>query len=388
MSIGRWIPVSVKRAAWPFLTSRLIIVVLFACIPELKHELANGWGGTELPMSLQISPGAVKDGFAGVYCLSDSTYYYAIASEGYERRPFDASRMANWAFFPLYPLLWRATKTLTGEWIWSGVVTSNLLSFIALCLLWCLAKRLGGSGRIADNAVVFASFWPSAYFMMLPYTESLFLALVTASLLASLSERPWLASMVGGFAGVSRVNGVFIAPAILIGRWRRGERRFLDAVNLFPVGVGLLAFMAYLWAITGNPFAFRDIQAAWGRSPHLPWDTLLEVIRRPLTVATPWNPVIIQFGATMLACCSIVTCWRKGWTELAVFTALTLLAPLSTGTLVSMTRYIGGAPGIFLALAVWAERRPPFGQLWLATSVAAMTILCTLFTLRIDIGAT
>jgi hypothetical protein len=365
--------------------SRVLVVLIFTGVPLLEKGLAIGWGSSDR-MSLRLSPTALAEGFARVAIGNDSAFYHGIATDGYEQRPFDASRAANWAFFPLHPLLWRVAAAITGEWLWSGVALANLCAFIALCLLWSLANRLANSERIADNAVLFASFWPSTYFMMLPHTEALFLLLVTASLLASLSRRPWLASIIGGFASAARANGIFLAPAMLVGRWLRGERRVMDMAKLLPMGVGLAIFMAYLWAITGNPLAFKDIQVTWGRSFHFPWEALMDVINRPLKIAYPWNPVLIHFGTTVLALCSIVTCWRKGWRELAVFTALTLLAPLSTGTLTSMTRYIGSAPGVFLALGVWAERRPQFGQLWLAVSVACMTLLCVLFTLHINIG--
>jgi hypothetical protein len=383
--LGRSLPLSLRRAIVPFLVSRMLIVLLFTGIPLLEAGLASHWGASDT-MSLRLSPGAVADGFARVAIGNDSAFYYEIASKGYEHRPFDTSKAANWAFFPLHPLLWRAAAAVTGEWVWSGVIVANMLALGALCLLWELARRLTDSERTADNTVLFASFWPSAYFLMLPHTEALFLVLVTASLLASLSRRPWVASIIGGLAGAARANGIFVAPAMLVGRWLRGERRIMDLASLLPIGMGLAIFMAYLWAITGNPLAFKDIQVTWGRTFHFPWEALMNVINRPLKIAYPWNPVLIHFGATVLALCSIVTCWRKGWTELAVFTALTLLAPLSTGTLMSMTRYIGSAPGVFLALAVWAERRPQFGQLWLAVSVASMTLLCILFTLHIDIG--
>ena len=379
------IPLGLKRAFLPFLVSRMLIVLVFAGIPLLEAGIAAHWGVSD-GMSLRLSPAAVSEGFARVAIGNDSAFYYDIASRGYEHRSFDTSKAANWAFFPLHPLLWRAAAAVTGEWIWSGVIVANVLALIALSLLWELASRLAESQRVADNAVLFASFWPSAYFMMLPHTESLFLLLVTASLLASLSRRPWLGSIIGGFAGAARVNGVFLAPAMIAGRWLRGERRWIDLVSLFPIGLGLAIYMAYLWAITGNSLAFKDIQVAWGRSFHFPWEALLNFINRPLKIAFPWNPVLLHFGTTVLALCSVVTCWRKGWRELAVFTGLTVLAPLSTGTLISMTRYVGAAPGVFLALGVWAERRPQFGQLWLATSVVCMTILCILFTLHNSIG--
>jgi hypothetical protein len=88
----------------------------------------------------------------------------------------------------------------------------------------------------------------------------------------------------------------------------------------------------------------------------------------------------------VLALCSAVTCWKRGWRELAVFTLLTLLAPLLTGTLTSMTRYAGVAPGVYMALALWSEKHPRFGPIWMAVSAMSLALLATLFALGINVG--
>jgi hypothetical protein len=273
----------------------------------------------------------------------------------------------------------------TGEWLWSGIVLSNLLGLVGLSLLWELVRRITESETHADDAVLFAAFWPSSYFMALPHTESLFLVTVTLSFLAVSSRRWWLAGFAGMLAGAARLNGLFLAPALWM-EWRNGERRWRDLAKLVPIGLGLVGFMVLLWTITGNPLAFKDIQAAWGREFTAPWVAILDYLSRPLKIVTPWNPRLLHFAVTLLAIASIVTCWRRGWRGLAIFTGLTLLAPLSTGTLMSMTRYLGVAPGIFLAMSVWSAQSRRFGQMLLALSGIAMTLLCTALAAGINIG--
>ncbi len=380
------IPLGLRRAFLPFAISRLLLVLVFTGIPLLQQGLADHWGAEDR-MSLRLSPQAVADGLSSVAIRADATFYRGIAMDGYEKRPFDTSRAANWAYFPLHPLAWRAVGALTGEWVWSGLLLANVLTWLGLGMLWTLARRLVVSDRVADMAVLFACFWPTTYFMMVPHSESLFFLLATASLLAARSERLWWASILGGIASGARVNGAFLAPAIFIDRWFRGERRPADMAKLALIGAGLAAYMVYLWKITGNPFAFKDIQIKWGRELQPPWVALMDYVNRPLKIAMPWNPRLLNFSLTVMALCSVVACWRRGWRDLAVFTALTVLAPLSTGTLISMTRYIGVAPGVFIALAAWAEERPRFGTLWLSISVLAMTLLGILFTFGIDIGS-
>jgi Gpi18-like mannosyltransferase len=351
----------------------------------MRQGIADHWGSRD-NQPIRMSPSTIAQGLRNVAIGNDSAWYYGVASKGYDHRAFDTSTAANWAFFPLHPLAWRAAEAITGEWVWSGVVLSNLLGFAGFCLLWSLARKLSGSDGIADNVVLFALFWPSAYFSMLPYSEALFLVLVVGTFLLDMSKRSGFAPIIGGLASAARVNGTFLAPALLVDRWYRGERRIRDIAPLAIIGTGIAIYMAYLWWLTGNPLAFKDIQVAWGRQFHAPWTALLNYINRPLQLATPWNPKLLNFVVTIIALGTVVTCWKRKWRGLSVFTLLTVLAPLCTGTLMSMHRYVSVAPGVFLGLAVWADQNPRFGQLWLAASVFSLTLLCTLFALGIDIG--
>jgi hypothetical protein len=379
------IPLAVRRAFIPFVVTRLLIALLLATVPLMQQGLADHWGARD-NMRIRVSPAAMATGFERVAIGNDSSFYYGIASEGYEERPFDTTTATRWAFFPLHPLLWRAAAHVTGEWLWSGILVANVIAFAAFCLMWSLAYTLTSDISLADSALVFALCWPTTYFMMLPHSEALFFLLVTAAFLADQVRRPWLSPLIGGFASAARVNGVFLAPALLVDRWYRGERTLRDILPLGLTAVGLAAFMAYLWHATGNPLAFKDIQVIWGRSFHMPWTALTDYVSRPLQLVAPWNPKVLNFAVTVLAGISIATCWKRGWRGLAVFTGLTLLAPLCTGTLMSMGRYLSVSPGIFLALATWSADRPRFALLWQATSVLALTLLCTLFALHIDIG--
>ncbi|MBB3228850.1 hypothetical protein FHW69_003495 [Luteibacter sp. Sphag1AF] len=378
------LPNGMRRALVPFAMSRLMVLLIFAAVPLIAQVPVQQWGHDD-STTIKLTGSSMSDGLRRLSQANDAAWYFGIAKDGYEQRAFDTSKQANWAFFPLHPLLWRAAATATGEWFWSGVILANLLAFAGLSMLWQLALKLTQSAKVADDAVLFASFWPSSYFMMLPHTESLFFALVTLSFLAVYIQRWWLAGLAGMLAGATRFNGLFLAPALFV-KWMKSERRFRDLMTLAPIGLGIAAFMFYLWTITGNPLAFKDIQVAWMRELKAPWVALLDYTSRPSHIIVPWNPKLLHFPITVLGIVSAVTCWKRGWRGLAVFTALTLLAPLATGTLISITRYLGVAPGVYMALAVWSEKHPRFGQLCLALFAIAMALLCTLFAAGINVG--
>lgn len=366
-----------------FALSRVLMLGIFTLVPMISAVPLAEWNNRDV--TIRVGAGDIVQGMQRVAFANDASFYLNLAKEGYEERKFDTSRAANWAFFPMQPLIWRASSAFTGEWFWSGVLVANALFFAGLCLLWHLARDLFPDSQAADDAVTFAAFWPTSYFASLPQTEALFFVLATLSLLAAARRKWWLVGVSGLLGGATRVNGVFLAPAALL-EWYRSERRVADLAKIGLVGAGTALFMFHLWRITGNPLAFKDIQVTWGRELHAPWTALLGYLSRPHRMVTEWNAEILNFSMTLLAIASVVTCWRKGWRGIALFTALTVVAPLSTGTLMSMTRYIGVAPGVYLAFAAWSQQSRRAGQALLIGLVAAMTLLCTLFAAGINVG--
>lgn len=373
-----------KRVIVPFALSRLLFVFIFSAIPIVTSIPFERWSKDD-STTAKMSATATSNALRNVALSNDAAWYLGIAQHGYEQRPFDTNKQANWAFFPLHPLLWKAAAAVTGEWFWSGIAVANIFMLAALSLLWVLALQLTGSRERADDAALFAAFWPAGYFTLLPQTEPVFFALVLCTFLAARGDRWWQAGIAGALATVTRLNGLFVLPALFLDEWYAG-RRWTKLLKLAPVALGLAAFMAYLWSITGNPLAFKDIQVAWGRHLTMPWAALLDYTSRPLKIAEPWNPKLVHFFITVVGIASAVACWRRGWRGLAVFTLLTLLAPLSTGTLMSLTRYMSVAPGVYLALSAWSGENRRFGQLWLVVSCVCMTLLCTAYAAGLNLG--
>jgi len=221
-------------------------------------------------------------------------------------------------------------------------------------------------------------------------TESLFLFLTAASLYSAKQGWWWRAGVAGGLAAATRVTGVFLFPALAVlywknfgGEWRRKEvwrsallRREFLSLLLVPAGLGL--FMLYLYKITGNPLAFKDILVTWGRHPGFFVVTLIGYLRNPWVIAVPWDFRIINFtGAALALVCGGLLLKRRQWT-LGVYTLLCVIAALSSLVLQSQARYAMALFPIYFVLAEAGER-PYVDETIRTVSIALFVLMTALF---------
>jgi len=144
----------------------------------------------------------------------DALWYQHIAESGY--RADDGST----AFFPLYPFLARGlSSVLGGSLVAAELVVSSVAYVGALWLLWKLVRvevlRLPGRTSEDDGsrarrlllvpvlAVLLTALAPSGFFLLAPYTESLFLLLTVASFWFMRTGHLWTAGAVGFLASLT-----------------------------------------------------------------------------------------------------------------------------------------------------------------------------------------
>lgn len=357
-----------RSALFAFFLSRALVVASAL----VAVALAQQWEGPdreagEIHLLTAESIATLRDRIVA----NDAGWYLGIAEHGYEQRPFDASRQANWAFFPLHPLLWRGANLAGLDPAWTGLLLSNLLFLAALAVMhrWLQSLR---DGETADRALLCLALFPTAYFFSLPWSESLFLLLSATSLLA-MQQRAWGRSSIANLlAAATRPTGIFLSALLWWQardgrRWPAARHWLLAAVG----GIGLLAFMLLLWAKTGNAFAFSDIQARWGRDGGSLTKHLVRWVTDPLLLAEPWNVRWINNGALVLGLAASAWLWRRQERGLALFAFLCLLLPWTTGTLMSMGRYVVACPPLFLAFACWLRGRR-METTWLTASACLL----------------
>ncbi|WP_058834762.1 hypothetical protein [Luteimonas abyssi] len=370
---------ALKAALLAFAVSRLLVLLSAG----LAVAVAQQWSGNDGHETLRLFDAASRASLEQRTLANDASWYLSIIQSGYEARPFDASQQANWAFFPLHPMLWGSLVHLGVAPALGGILLAHLLLLAGLFQLhrWVQLVRDRAS---ADRAVFCVALFPTAYFFSLPWTESLFL-LLSASALLAIARRQWgRASAWGALLSATRPTGALMA-ALLWWEGRDGRRLPSPRIWLFAAlaGTGLLLFMGWLWLKTGNPLAFADIQSAWGRDGGSLTKHFRRWVADPLLIADPWNLRWINNSALLLALAAAVWLWRTGQRGLALLTFFTVLAPWSTGTLVSMGRYVLTCLPVFLALACWL-RHPWLAMSWLLISAFALSVMSAWFALGLS----
>ena len=116
--------------------------------------------------------------------------------------------------------------------------------------------------RTLLRAAGFLLIFPTAYFLHVGYTESLFLALVLGCFLAVRRDHWWLAGALGGLAALTRINGLVLVPALAAEAWLEwdADGRHRLRAHWLAIGLVVVGFVGYLalnLAVYGDPLTFR-----------------------------------------------------------------------------------------------------------------------------------
>jgi hypothetical protein len=375
---------ALQSALLAFLLSRLIVWVAILVPPMLLPAAFEGVPSDRVVM--RASSEAITTHVDALVRTNDAGWYHGVATGGYEQRPFDASAQANWAFFPLHPTLWAGAIAVFGDSLWAALLLPNVMLFLALVVLHQLARASGRDQATAARAVFVAALLPSSYFLSLPWTESLFLLTSTACALFAL-RRQWLWMALAGIAAsATRFPGVLLLPAIAAQLLVLRERSWRAWLAACCMPLGAVCFALYLWSITGNALAFADIQSAWGRHFELPIRAIGIVLLKPDEIAIDWNLRLLNLamlGTALLALRHLI--YRRD-VLFAAFLALCVLAPLMTGTLTSMSRYVTALFPLALALADWTNGATR-ERAWFTLSAATLALMALAFSLGLTFAA-
>jgi glycosyl transferase family 87 len=195
----------------------------------------------------------------------DAHWYLAIAHSGYPHViPSGQGDSAQSAlgFLPLLPvLIWAASEVLRVGTGVAGQIVTTLTTMSAAVMVWLMLRDDEGDDRARQGTTLMV-FWPAAFVLAMVYGEGLFITLVAGALLA-LRRRRWVwAGCLAALAPITDPVGIAVLVpcvwAAVVAIRRRRDWSSLAAPLIAPVG--LVGFMAFLWAWVGTPFAWYIAQ--------------------------------------------------------------------------------------------------------------------------------
>ena len=230
------------------------------------------------------------------------------------------------------------------------------------------------------------------------YTEGLFFLTLIAAVSHFRRDQLWRAAAWGFVCGLTRPNGCFLSvalglmalgPAWDAARWKPilpppiGWRRlWARLASASAPGLGMLAFLVFIYQLTGNPFQWSVQHIAWGRV-YRGIDTL--VVDRLGFIATNGlyayaSTQTIDFFyllAVLFALGAVWPVYRRFGLPYAALILVNVLPPVSMGGLQSMGRVTSVLFPIFLWMA--AAVPPRHRVAWIALFACLQGFVAVMF---------
>lgn len=308
--------------------------------------------------------------------LADVGWNVGIIESGYEPFPRDGTDpyagQHNWAYFPLTIWLSRIVRIVTrdGWWALQIVSLAAFAGFMTLARAMRKQAQPSGTWPMAHELLllffVLPITWPCSNMTVLPMLAEY--ALFFAALhLAREGEAPsrfaiGLVVVLAPIVAFSRPQGLVIDTLV-------GAALFFHLRAPLKIRIGVTAALAasvvavFLWykLAIGEPLAWYHVQKAWGRKTSMPWTLWYDELKSGF----PFNGYASYalIGLRALLCAAGIgwaaravlrerkdarpETWVEAW--LIATTALVLVLPYTTGTIMGGHRYLCFAMYPFLA---------------------------------------
>jgi hypothetical protein len=311
----------------------------------------------------------------GVWGMWDSAWYLDIARNWYSpeiKTDIWHYNQANYGFFPLYPVLIRLLGLIIGDFFIAGLIISNACLIIAAVLLYRLV-RLEDDKETASRTIKYLFLFPSAFMLSAVLTESLSLTLILASFYLAKKGRWLQASTCGFLLALTKPYGLLIMLPLLYEYFKTNTLK-LQAAYILLIPCGLLLFMSFTYALTGDFLAYVHIkESGWGHHLSNPFSVLYD------SLIEEKASYILNGIFSILIITLIASQYKHIDNSYLLFGLLFIFAPLvneGRGMLQCMTRYALLAFPLYIILAKAGKDRR-----WDTLLTVTLTILQLLLNL-------
>ncbi len=265
----------------------------------------------------------------------DSYWYLSIVRRGYQFVGFDkiAYEQSNVAFFPGYPLAVAAISRLLGVDPELGLyLTAQLFCWLMWVYLLLLYRRwqIPPLGQVLASLTILV--YPSSFYLVVGYSESLFMASLLGFFYWSACLHSMGAALLAGIHGLvmsaTRIVGL---PVALVPLLRLSRRWFWTAGTVVLALLGGLSFFLYCQLRFGRWDLYMEMQRyftgvqanyqalfqahTYVLSPER-WQVLLSP-SAPLQDPGLWSDALSQLFVSVTLGSLVVTGLLDGWSVLA-----------------------------------------------------------------------
>ncbi|KAA3654801.1 MAG: hypothetical protein DWQ04_34055 [Chloroflexi bacterium] len=257
--VSLWGDSSVKTAVSLYLILRILLTV-WAVVALRINPLPEEPDGLLRPYFDQP---ILDDGIAGLllgpWQRFDTMHYTRIAAQGYATE-------RDSVFPPLYPLGIRVFGELFGGSHAAYMLAAILISNAACLGLFIVVYRLVADEfdeSLSTRTLIYLGLFPVGFYLMAPYSESLFILLAITSVWAASKDKFVWAGVLGLLASLTRLTGWVLIVPLAYEFWRRylgygswkiepisWYRRNITALIMvgFPP-LGTVLFIVYRWLV-------------------------------------------------------------------------------------------------------------------------------------------
>lgn len=309
---------------------------------------------------------SIYDQYIKITKKNDAYWYQKIATNGYpeitDERELGYAEGANikqseWAFFPFYPIVNKIIIDATGtNYNNSALIMSLLFSTLSLIGFFWFVLIFFKSESLAFFSTLVWCCFPFTYYYSMFYTEALFFTFMIFSFITIYYNKYFLFSILLIPLVLLRPNGIIILlplylffleqKGILIGykvKWNE-LFEFKSLLHILPYLIGPIALMLYCYyqyKMTGHFFAFSMAQSGWNRELTFP---LLAFFRQG-DLSTQFNSIF-----TIILMIYAIIIWKKLPLSMNILIWISILLPLCSGSVTSMTRFTSVIFPLFLVL--------------------------------------
>ena len=317
----------------------------------------------------QNEPGkSLYDQYISIVKKNDSYWYQKIALDGYSKisnkKDLGYSegadfKQSEWAFFPFYPAsIALVSKVFDLSFNNSALILSIFFSILSILGLYWFGIIFFKDRLFAFfNALVLFSF-PFSFYYSTFYTEALFFTFMIYSFISIHYKRYFLLALLLIPLTLVRANGIIIIIPLylyfleqngILKKFKINWGELFDSKNLIrslafiSAPLAFLAYCFYQYKMTGYFFAFSIAQDGWYRELTFP---LLSFFRS--------GDLATQFNSIFTILVIIYAVWNRNKLpfSLNMLILFSLLLPLSSGSVISMTRFVSVIFPLFIVLSL------------------------------------